>query len=250
MDGYFGAEYDGPAFELFGAGHLAVISLIVAIVVFLVRGCDNPGERTKQQARRLLAGLLLVFELSWHAWSLANGSWNLQQHLPLHACSLSVWASIFVLLTRNYRVYEIFFFIGIAGAGQTVLTPDAGIYGLPHFRAIQTLGAHGLIVIAMVYMTAIEGFRPTRASIWKALLAANVYMLFVTAINFWLGSNYMYTLRKPATASLPDLMGAWPWYLVGAEFLALAMFALLYLPFALSNAVRGSPVPERPAGSR
>jgi uncharacterized membrane protein YwaF len=60
-------------------------------------------------------------------------------------------------------------------------------------------------------------------------------MLFVTIINYMLGSNYMYTLRKPATSSLLDYMGPWPWYLLVAEFVALFLFLLLYLPFALAD---------------
>lgn len=76
-----------------------------------------------------------------------------------------VWGSIYMLLARSYRFYEVFFFIGIAGGIQALITPNAGDYGLPHFRAIQTMASHALLVIAMVYMTAIEGFRPT----WKSI---------------------------------------------------------------------------------
>ena len=63
----------------------------------------------------------------------------------------------------------------------------------------------------------------------------NVYLVVVTAINYALGSNYMYTLQKPHTASLLDLLGPWPWYLLWAEFLALLLFTLLYLPFAAAD---------------
>jgi hypothetical integral membrane protein (TIGR02206 family) len=235
MQQYFDYHYDGPAFELFGAGHLLTIVIVAAIAAFLIWGWQNPGEEARRRARMLIVGTMLLIEVSWHGWNVLNDSWNFRQHLPLHSCALSVWGSIYVVWTRSFRVYEILFFIGTAGAIQTLLTPDAGAYGLPHFRALQTLAAHGMIVIAMVYMTAIEGFRPAWKSLWKTMLIGNVYLVIVTAINYLIGSNYMYTLRKPATASLLDMMGPWPWYILGGEIIALVMFLLLYLPFAVSD---------------
>ena len=232
---YFDHDYIGPAFDLFGPGHLAALALLGAVVTFLVRGWREPNGTARQRARQLIAGIMILNEIGWHYWNIAGGVWNLGEHLPLHATSLSIWGSIYVLLTRNFRVYEIIYFIGIAGALQALITPSAGEYGLPHYRAFQTLISHGMIIVAMAYMTSVEGFRPTWASVWKTMLAINMYLLIVTAINLALGSNYMYTLAKPSTASLFDLFGPWPWYLVAAEFIALAMFSLLYLPFALAD---------------
>ena len=182
----------------------------------------------------VIVTIMLLNEVAWHSWNLVNGTWNIQDHLPLHATSFSIWGSMYVLATRSYRVYEIVFFIGIVGATQALITPSAGIYGLPHFRAFQTLIAHGMIVVAMTWMTAVEGFRPTWSSVWKSMIAINALMLTVTVVNVMIGSNYMYTLAKPATASLFDVMGPWPWYLAWAELLAFGLFALLCLPFALA----------------
>lgn len=235
MQKYFDYDYDGGPFELFGPGHLTALAIVALTCAVLVWGWKDPGLRARRNGRIVLVCLFLLAEGSWHAWNIINGAWSFQQHLPLHSCSLSAWASIFVLLTRSYRVYEIVFFVGTAGAIQTLLTPDAGGYGLPHFRAIQTLAAHGMIVITMVYMTAIEGLRPTWQSLWKTMVLINVYLVLVTGINYLLGSNYMYTLHKPATASLLDVMGPWPWYLLTAEFVALLMFTILYLPITLAD---------------
>lgn len=232
---YFEHDYAGPAFALFGPGHLAALAVLCGIVAFLLWGWHDPGDAARRRARLVIAGIMIANEVGWHWWNVAGGVWNLQDHLPLHATSLSIWGSVLVLLTRNYRVYEIVFFIGIAGAVQALITPSAGVYGLPHYRAFQTLLSHGMVVVAMVYMTCIEGLRPTWASVWKTMLALNVYLVIVTLVNLVLGSNYMFTLARPKTASVLDLFGPWPWYIVGAEFIALGLFALLYLPFALAN---------------
>jgi len=235
MGHYFDYDYSGPAFDLFGTGHLVALAVIAAIVAFLVWGWKDPDDAARRRGRLLIVAIMVLNEIGWHAWNLTNGAWNIREHLPLHATSISIWGSIVALLTRNYRVYEVVFFIGIVGAVQALITPAAGDYGLPHYRAFQTLISHGMIIVAMAYMTTIEGFRPTWASVWKTMLVINICMVIVTGINVVLGSNYMFTLHKPATASLFDLLGPWPWYLVAAEFLAVILFSALYLPFALAN---------------
>ena len=197
MQRYFDSDYSGAAFELFGTGHIVALAIIMTVIVFLVFGWRNPTESAKRRGRLLIASIMLANEIAWHTWNIVYGTWDIRQNLPFHLCGVGIWASIFILLSRNYRAYEIVFFFGIAGATQALITPPAGDYGLPHFRAFQTLISHGMLVIAMVYMTAIEGFRPTWASIWKTMLVLNVYMLFVTGVNVLLGSNYMFTLRKP-----------------------------------------------------
>lgn len=232
---FFDPQYDGPPFDLYGPGHIIALLCLGAALWFLIWGWREPSATARHRARWLIFTVFLISELSWHAWNITYGMWNIREHLPLHACSISAVGVLFLLVTRNYRVYEIIFFLGIAGAMQTFLTPEAGSYALPHFRAIQTLVAHGLIIVALVFMTTIEGMRPTWSSIWKTMLFGNLYLVFVTCVNYVLGSNYMYTMRKPVTASALDLMGPWPWYLLVAEFYALGLFILLYLPFARSD---------------
>lgn len=163
--------------------------------------------------------------------------------LPLHMCSMMINLAIIMLITKNYRVYEFVYFLGIAGAAQPVLTPEAGIYGLPHFRAIQTLTVHSALLLSGVYMTVIEGFRPTWRSLWRVMLFTNLYAAVVYVINLWVGSNYLFIMEKPPTASLMDFLGPWPWYLVALEAIAFVMFVLLYLPFAIKDWRAAKPQP-------
>jgi len=155
--------------------------------------------------------------------------------LPLHLCSVFVFLSAFMLYRRNSTIYEYAYFLGIGGAVQAVLTPDLGMYDFPHFRYFQTFISHGLIVSAAVYMTVVERMRPTWKSFLRVLVWTNVYMLFVGLVNALIGSNYMFIAHPPETASLIDLLGPWPWYLLSLEAIGFVLFFILYLPFAIGD---------------
>jgi hypothetical integral membrane protein (TIGR02206 family) len=156
--------------------------------------------------------------------------------LPLHICSILIWLAGFMLIFKNYRIYEFAYFIGIGGAMQALLTPDAGIYGFPHYRVFQTFISHGLLITAAVFMTTVEGFRPTWKSFWRVLIGINIYAAIIFPINHLLGTNYLFINGKPATASLLDALPAWPYYLIYMELIAFAIFLLLYLPFIIKDA--------------
>jgi hypothetical integral membrane protein (TIGR02206 family) len=231
----FAKDYTGGAFVTFGPAHLAFLAgvLVFNLVLIWLGRRQNAAER--QRVRVFLAVWLVLNELAWHAWKLWIGQWTVQEMLPLHLCSVFVVVSAYMLVSRSRGAYEYAYFLGIAGALQALLTPDAGIYGLPHFRAFQTLTAHGLIITASVYMTLVEGYRPQFRSIGRVMLGANIYMAVIFFLNLWLGSNYLFIAHKPATASLLDLLPAWPWYIPFLELIGLAMCLLLYLPFAVRD---------------
>ncbi len=239
MDGFFVKDFTGSPFVLFSTTHLWALAAIVLVnlyVVFLSRRPEGTFRRNASIAFRYGAAFLLVVnELSWHVWNAAIGKWTIQTMLPLHLCSVLVWSSAYMLVTKNYRIYEFAYVIGIAGAMQAILTPDLGIYGFPHYRFFQTFISHGLIVTSAIYMTLVEGFRPTWNSIRRVFFWGNVYLLAVGLINWLIGSNYLFVAHKPETASLLDVLGPWPFYLRPMELLALVLAVLLYLPFALRD---------------
>jgi hypothetical integral membrane protein (TIGR02206 family) len=127
------------------------------------------------------------------------------------------------------------FFWGVGGATQALLTPDIGVYGFPHYRFFQFLISHGSIVSACLYATFIFGYRPRLKSIWRAFVALNIYMVFIAAFNTITRGNYLFICQKPATASLMDYLGPWPWYIVPLEGLGIVIFFIVYIPFAIKD---------------
>ena len=232
---YFTKDYTGTPFELFGTAHLVALGLIILLNVLIYINRNRFSEQGKRSARALMAMLLVVNELAFHAWNYFTGQWTIQTMLPLHICSILVWSGAYMLVSGNRTIYEFAFFLGIGGATQALLTPDAGIYGFPHFRFVQTMISHGLIVTSALYMTFVEGHRPYWSSFKRVFIYGNLYMLFVGLVNWLVGSNYMFIAHKPETASLIDVLGPWPWYLISLEVVALLVCLILYLPFALSD---------------
>ncbi len=214
---YIGKEYDGAPFQLFGRAHLCALVLVVLINLSFILVRNVPGPEIRVAIRYGLAAILILNELAWHLWNIKTGQWRVQTMLPLHLCSLFVLLSAVMLVTRSYRIYEFAFFLGIGGAVQALLTPDAGKYGFPHLRFFQVIISHAAIVSAAVYMTVVEGYRPYWSSLLHVLIGANLYMLLVGLINWRLGSNYLFIARKPDTPSMIDLLGPWPWYILSIE---------------------------------
>lgn len=140
-----------------------------------------------------------------------------------------------MLITKSYRVYEFMYFMGIAGAIQALATPDLGIYGFPHFRFFQTFISHGLIVTSAIYMTAVEGFRPTWKSMLRVAVWMNIYAGIVYYINTVIGSNYLMINYKPGLPSLLDLLPEWPIYILYMELIGVISMLLLYLPFVVKD---------------
>ena len=231
---YFAKDWSGAPFVFLGTAHLTALGLIVLLNVWLAR-FKGTAERTRRRIALIMAAVLWLNELGWHIWNYAVGQWRLDTMLPLHVCSLLVWTGGLMLLTKNYTIYEFCYFLGIGGATQALMTPDLGIYGYPHYRFLQTFISHGLIVTSAIYMTVVEGFRPTWKSLLRVAVFTNIYMGVVFLVNSALGSNYMFINHKPPTASLLDILPEWPVYLLYLEGIGLVVFLLLYLPFAIRD---------------
>jgi len=240
---YVARDYTGAPFRLFSPSHKVALGIEVLLnLSFLpLRRVHNP--RLWRAVRYSMASALLINEAAYHLWNWRTGQWTIQKMLPLHLCSVMVFQSALMLFTRSYRLYEMAYFFGIGGAIQALLTPDVVRYGFPHFRFFQSFISHGLIVAASVYMTVVEGYRPTVASVRRVLVTGNAAMVLVGGVNVTLGSNYMFLAHKPDIPTLLDKLGPWPIYLLWMELIGIGVVLVLYTPFAVYDWIRGKETP-------
>jgi hypothetical integral membrane protein (TIGR02206 family) len=233
LSNYWAKDYAGQPFQAFGPAHLTVLLGVAALNIGWAWLGPLLSAEARAALRVVMAVTLLVNESIYHLWMWRTSQWTAQTMLPLHLCSVLVYLSAFMLLTGNYTAYEFCYFLGVAGGLQALLTPDAGRYGFPHLRFFTTMISHSLLFSAPLYLTLVEGYRPTWNSVLVVMAGTALYALVVGLANRALGSNYMYLARPPDTPSLIDRLGPWPWYIGWLAAIAAANILLLYLPFEL-----------------
>jgi hypothetical integral membrane protein (TIGR02206 family) len=232
---YLGRDFGTP-FELFGTAHLTVLAIIAIYNVLMAINLKRTKNTwVNKQFRYTLAVLLIIQEVSLNLWYVYTGQWDIGASLPLHLCGMGLILSAIMLVNDSYSIFEVTYFWGLAGATQALLTPDIADYGFPHYRFFQFFVSHGAIVTANIYMTFVRGYRPTWKSLRKAIVVTVLYTIVIAGFNWLVDGNYLFICHKPPTASLLDIMGPWPWYLIPLTFVAVAIFALFYSPYAVKD---------------
>ena len=97
---------DSHVYALLGISF--TLTLVLWYAIYL-----NDHEK-RRRLRIGIASFMILVEISWHVWAVSVGVWHVNHALPLHLCSVSAILSIFMLINRNYNIFELLYFtIGI-----------------------------------------------------------------------------------------------------------------------------------------
>jgi len=215
-------------FEMFSAAHFGGLAVLVIVIVCLVAFRKRMREQAINKGVRIgLAILLIGCEISLQLSYILSHNWGVGS-LPFQLCSLMLLVSAVVLFWNPKNLYDALFFLGSMGALQALLTPNLD-EAFPHFRYFQFFIAHIAIVSAALFIVVVERYRPTFGSVVRAQLWLHIFAIPAAITNIASGkTNFMFLAGKPGTASLLDMLGPWPWYLLQLEVIAFAIFCLLY----------------------
>lgn len=214
---------------IFGPVHFAIIAATPALALLLAFAARRIPAST-HRIRLTLAWVLVLNEVATQIYRYHRGWLRFPDMLPLQLSDLTLWMTIAALFTLRRPLLDLVYYLGVAGAGNAVLTPELfePVTSLP---SLAFFVAHSGVVIAVLYLVWSRLHRPTPGSLWRAFLAVNVWAGFLAVFNTVFQTNYMFLCRKPATASLLDLFGPWPVYIAVTEAIALVLFTLLWLPY-------------------
>ncbi len=241
------AMKSAPEFQAFGPSHLTVIFLTVAVPIVLAIIVHRTKSRVLERSIRITISTLLL--LNYFAYLFVARHFGVIQWwkaLPMQLCDWAMIVIIISLWTGNRRWLEIAYFWGIGGTLQALITPNLP-FGFPDLRFISFFVAHSGIIIGLIFLMLIYGFRPEPISLVRTIVWTEVYFLVAYPVDLLTGENYGFLLHKPEAASLLSaLSDSHVWYLIEFHLLAWLFFGLLYLPFAIVDLVRGKRVVEAP----
>lgn len=220
-------------FYMWDLTHITTIIFAIAIIfsLFFFKKSLFPYRNI---IRITVGWILIISRLSLDFWYIQTGQWSLTSSLPLELCSIASIMCGVMLLTKNRHLFEVFYFIALAGAIQAILTPDLN-FGFPQFRYIQFFFDHLLLITAPLIMIWLYGFKINQKSLVKSFITLNGIAAVVFIMNTILSANYMFLNHKPNSASLLDFLGPYPYYILSLELVAILIFTILYLPFTINS---------------
>ena len=215
-------------FAAYGPSHWAVLAVFAIGSVALVWA----GRRqTRSQARFLCRALAVVTALIYAAVLVYLFTMTTGVAVPLDLTDLATVVAAYALWSQRHWAYALTYYWGLVLSSQALISPALNGPDFPHYQFLAFFAIHLLVVWAAIYLTWGLGMRPRWRSYRFAMVVTLAWAAITFTVNTITGTNYGFLNRKPATASLLDVMGPWPVYLLVATAAVFTVWALMTWPW-------------------
>jgi hypothetical integral membrane protein (TIGR02206 family) len=216
---------------------IPLVLLAVAAAALCTAARRVPGPWTAVVAATIAAAIVIT-ELSWQPYVVANHSWSTALSLPVQLCDVGGFVAAAALLWRQAVLVEVAYFWGLGGTVQALLTPDLRDH-FPSFPYLQFYATHDLVVLAALFLVIGLRLQPRAGAVRRVFLLTLAFAAVVGPIDLVTGGNYLYLRQVPAQGSLLNVMGPWPWYIAVGALLTLIVLTVLDAPFRFARSRSG-----------
>jgi len=223
-------------FAAYGPSHLAVLTLFAVGAVGLVLLGRRQSPSAGLRFSRMLAVLLLALEVLTQTYAFT--ALDVKDALPLQLSDLAGFVAIYALWSHRQWSFWLVYYWGLTLSVQALVSPALQGPDFPSLKFQAFWWVHIVTVWAAIYLTWGMRMRPNWAGYRFALLVTVCWAAVVLVINHFAGTNFGFLNRKPPTESLLNAFGPWPWYLLVAFALVLAVWALITWPWVRSRSTR------------
>jgi hypothetical integral membrane protein (TIGR02206 family) len=216
-------------FTAYGPSYWAVIAVFAigsALLIWIGR------SQTESQARRLghiLGALTVAIYGSTLVYSLIPPT--IDESVPLRLTDLATVAAAYALWSQRHWPFALTYYWGLTLSTQALISPVLISPDFPDYRFLAFWAIHLLVVWAAIYLTWGRRMRPRWRSYRFAVVVTLLWAAGTFTFNSIAGTNYGFLNGKPHTATLLDVMGPWPVYVLTAATLILIVWALMTWPW-------------------
>ncbi|OCB44771.1 hypothetical protein A5721_19070 [Mycobacterium vulneris] len=216
-------------FTVYGPSHWATIAVFVVGAVVLVWFGRRQTEPQSRLLGRVLGAVTAAIYVAMFAYTLVPPS--IERSVPLRLTDLATVVGAYALWSQRHWAYVLTYYWGLVLSTQALISPVLKSPDFPHYEFLAFWSIHLLVVWAAIYLTWGRGMRPHWRDYRLVVVVTAAWAGVTMAFNGIAGTNYGFLNAKPATASLLDLMGPWPVYVVVASALVAGVWALMTWPW-------------------
>ena len=223
-------------FTAYSPSHLVVLAIFAAGTIgLLVGGSRLRGSPIERPTAVALAWGNLLFGVASTITELFP--FTARHSLPLQICDLAWIFVAWGLLSLRPLPVALAYYWGLTLSVQALLQPTL-TEPFPDVEFFVFWGKHVLIIWGAVYLCLTLRHGPDWTSYRTAVAWTFGWLVSVMCLNALLGSNYGYVNGKPSEATVLDVLGPWPLYVVAEMAIVAGGWALITLPWVRSGAAR------------
>lgn len=222
-----------------------MLALTAALCVLAVWGGRRlRGSEKERPVLRTAGWLLLVLSVGWTLWPMLPANWDIEQSLPLHFSDVLRIIAAVALIRESRWAVAITYYWGLTLNPQAMLTPHPTQLDALSANFAFYWGLHIAVLLAAVVLIWGLGHRPQWRDFCIAYGAALLWAGISMSFNAVLGTNYGFLNRHPDGASLLDVLGPWPLYVLWLVVLAGGIWALMTWPWTIRRKNGRSPADQ------
>ncbi|MFV9636128.1 TIGR02206 family membrane protein [Mycobacterium neumannii] len=205
------------------------MAVFVVGAVGLVWAGRRQTDAQAQRWGRTLGGLTALIYGAILIYNLVPPT--LAGSVPLQLTDLATVVAAYALWSQRQWAYAFTYYWGLVLSVQALISPVLRGPDFPHYRFLAFYAIHLLVVWAAIYLTWGRGMRPDWRDYRLAVAVTSGWAVVTVVFNRIADTNYGFTNYKPETASVLDVLGPWPVYIVSTAALVFAVWALMTWPW-------------------
>lgn len=236
---FFGKGNENYQFTYFSLPHIfpLLYMIIIIILIYKYREKIKTNNDLEKKLRFYLCFIVSMVNMSLY-WHYTYVGETVITSLPISICQSVMIFSPFLLLTKSQRLFDVFYFWGLCGTTNALITPAIlGNYGPTKFRYYQFWIGHTGILIIIFYCLFVLQMKITFKSLLRSIIWLGLFSILAIYVNNAIpGANYLFLSGSEKGSSILDLLPTYLPYRIAIMFILVCiLFSIAYLPWYYVN---------------